>query len=162
MSIHNLIDKIKSKTDIDNMTIVYLSIIVGVSIGSFGLGRISVNNGPDKGSNMTLKQTEGLLEAKNIKDANTPFRLMKITKLKPILNLIPLNYFLANVMISLFVVKRSESYLRIPITFQKRKAGVNSINLRRIIVIGYNAIGDFYTIKQNTKELIYGSNSEIR
>jgi len=99
---------------------------------------------------------------KNIKDANTPFRLMKITKLKPILNLIPLNYFLANVMISLFVVKRSESYLRIPITFQKRKAGVNSINLRRIIVIGYNAIGDFYTIKQNTKELIYGSNSEIR
>jgi len=72
MSIHNLIDKIKSKTDIDNMTIVYLSIIVGVSIGSFGLGRISVNNGLDKGSNMTLKQTEGLLEAKNIKDANIP------------------------------------------------------------------------------------------
>jgi len=44
MSIHNFIDKIKSKTGIDKLTFVYLFIIVGVGVGSFGLGRISINN----------------------------------------------------------------------------------------------------------------------
>lgn len=45
MSIHNIINKIKSKSGIDKTTVMFLLIIVGVGIGAFGLGRISSNNG---------------------------------------------------------------------------------------------------------------------
>ena len=38
-------------------------------------------------------------------DANTPFRLMKVEKLKPILEVIPKDYFLCNVAISAIAVK---------------------------------------------------------
>jgi len=44
MSIPNILHKIKSKSGIDKSTIMYLFIIVGVGIGSFGLGRLSVYN----------------------------------------------------------------------------------------------------------------------
>ena len=44
MSIPNLIHKIKSKTGIDKMTLLYLFVIIGVGIGSFGLGKLSVGN----------------------------------------------------------------------------------------------------------------------
>lgn len=43
MSIPNFIHKIKSKSGIDKVTIMYLCIIVGVGIGSFGLGRLSIS-----------------------------------------------------------------------------------------------------------------------
>lgn len=47
MSISDLMYKIKStfrRVDIDKITFVYLCIIVGVGISSFGLGRLSVDN----------------------------------------------------------------------------------------------------------------------
>jgi len=44
MSIPNLIYKIKRKTGIDKSTLIYLCVIIGVGIGSFGLGRISVDD----------------------------------------------------------------------------------------------------------------------
>ena len=42
MSINDFLNKIKDKIDIDSMTIVCFCIIVLVSLGSFGLGRLSV------------------------------------------------------------------------------------------------------------------------
>ena len=44
MSIPNLIHKIKSSINIDRLTVVYLLIIIGVGVSSFGLGRLSANN----------------------------------------------------------------------------------------------------------------------
>jgi hypothetical protein len=72
MSINDFMNKIKEKIDIDKMTVLYLFIIVGVGIGSFGLGRISVNNNPNKDTNIAIKQTEGLPENKDTKDTNIP------------------------------------------------------------------------------------------
>jgi len=56
MSIPNLIHKIKSKTGIDKVTIMYLFIIVGVGIGSFGLGRISIDDKIETKSNVPSNQ----------------------------------------------------------------------------------------------------------
>lgn len=44
MSISDFLHKIKSKIDIDKSTFLYLCIIIGVGISSFGLGRLSVDN----------------------------------------------------------------------------------------------------------------------
>ena len=99
----------------------------------------------------TLKILVWLIFGEKIKDSNTPFRLMKLNKLKPILEIIPDDFFLANVIISMLVVKRKENFLWVPISFKPRQGGVNSINLKRIFKIGYKAIADFYTIKQKIK-----------
>jgi len=68
MSINDFLNKIKSKTGIDKVTIVYLLIIVGVGISSFGLGRISLNNNLNENSDgdIAITETKNLLENQNI------------------------------------------------------------------------------------------------
>ena len=99
----------------------------------------------------TLKLLVWLIFGVKVKDSNTPFRLMNVEKLKPILDVIPDNFFLANVIISMLIIKRKEKHLWLPISFKPRQGGINSINLKRIFKIGYKAIADFYTIKQKIK-----------
>ena len=84
-------------------------------------------------------------------DANTPFRLMRSDKLKPIMDVIPHDYFLCNVAISAIAVKWKYNIKWYPISFKPRQGGVNSINIRRIIKIGWKAIGDFWKINKSLK-----------
>lgn len=60
MSIHDLPDKIKRKTGLDNTTFLYLFLIVGVGISAFGLGRLSVSNNPEKDTDIQINQTAGV------------------------------------------------------------------------------------------------------
>lgn len=79
----------------------------------------------------------------NVTDANTPFRLMSIKGVKPVLEVIPDDFFLSNVALSALSVKRGLRTRWLPITFKPRQGGVNSINLKRIFKIGWKALGDF-------------------
>ena len=96
-----------------------------------------------------LKMIVRIIFGENVKDSNTPFRLMNTKKLEPILKIIPDDFFLSNVIISMLVVKRQEKFLFLPITFKPRQGGVNSINFKRIVKIGFKAISDFKIIKNN-------------
>ncbi len=84
-----------------------------------------------------------------VEDANTPFRLMKINALKPILVSIPNDFFLSNVAISALAVLEKVKIKWIPISFKPRQGGINSINLKRIFRIGIKAIRDLNEIKKN-------------
>lgn len=86
-----------------------------------------------------------------VKDANTPFRLMKTERLKPILNVIPQDYNLTNVAVSAIAVKWHYTIGWYPITFRPRQGGVNSINMHRIFKIGMKAITDFRLINKNLR-----------
>lgn len=86
-----------------------------------------------------------------VKDANTPFRLLKVDKLKPILDIIPMDYNLANVAVSAIAVRWNYNIGWYPITFRPRQGGVNSINMKRIFKIGVKALSDFRTINKNLK-----------
>lgn len=90
-----------------------------------------------------------------VKDSNTPFRLMRSSKLAQILKIIPEDFFLSNAVISMLVVKRHEKHLWIPISFKPRQGGTNSINLKRIFQIGLAAIPDFYMIRKRLKKTGY-------
>ena len=81
-----------------------------------------------------------------VKDANTPFRLMKTDKLKPILEVIPTDFFLSNVAVSAIAVKWKYAIGWYKVTFKPRRAGVNSINMKRIFKIGRKALVDFKAI----------------
>ena len=86
-----------------------------------------------------------------VKDANTPFRLMRADRLQPILAVIPCDYNLANVAVSAIAVRWHYNIGWYPITFRPRQGGVNSINMRRIFKIGIKALKDFRTINKNLK-----------
>ncbi len=86
-----------------------------------------------------------------VKDANTPFRLLKVDKLKPILDIIPQDYNLANVAVSAIAVRWNYNIGWYPITFRPRQGGVNSINMKRIFKIGWKALADFRTINRNLR-----------
>lgn len=86
-----------------------------------------------------------------VKDANTPFRLMKVEPLKAILKVIPEDFFLANVAVSAIAVKWKERIAWYPITFRPRQGGVNSINMKRIFKIGWKALGDFRAINKSLR-----------
>lgn len=83
-----------------------------------------------------------------VKDSNTPFRLMNSIKLAEVLHFVPENFFLSNVVISAVAVKDGYKCSWRPITFKPRQGGVNSINIKRIIGIGFKAVGDFIKIKK--------------
>jgi glycosyltransferase involved in cell wall biosynthesis len=95
-----------------------------------------------------LKLVLWLIFGEWVSDANTPFRLMRVSRLAEIMKVVPEDFFLSNVVISTIAVKRHERCQWLPITFRPRQGGVNSINLKRIFKIGWKALGDFRKIKK--------------
>ncbi|MBO5198987.1 MAG: glycosyltransferase family 2 protein [Lachnospiraceae bacterium] len=79
----------------------------------------------------------------SLPDVNTPYRLMKAEALKEALALIPEDYNLANVMVSVIFAKKEFPIRYLPITFRPRQGGVNSINMKKIGTIGVRAVKDF-------------------
>lgn len=84
----------------------------------------------------------------SVADANTPFRLMKGETLGKVINLIPENFNLSNVIISVIFAKKNFRVKYIPITFRPRQGGINSINMRKIFRIGKQALSDFTQINK--------------
>ena len=87
----------------------------------------------------------------NVQDANTPFRLMKAESLKKEIGLIPQDYNLSNVVVSVLFIKKGYKVKYLPITFRPRQGGVNSINLKKIAKIGQKAVKDFIQINKIIK-----------
>ena len=108
-----------------------------------GLSRVLVTK--------TLKYVLRLCFHVNITDANTPFRLMKTSTLKKQIELIPENFNLSNVILSVLYAKKKLSVKYIPVTFRPRQGGVNSINMKKIIQIGKQAWKDFKKINECIK-----------
>ena len=83
-----------------------------------------------------------------VKDANTPFRLMRGEELETVLKKIPDSFFLPNVLMTVIYHKNKLGVTYIPITFRPRQGGVNSLNLKRIFRIGRQAVGDFMALRK--------------
>jgi glycosyltransferase involved in cell wall biosynthesis len=108
-----------------------------------GLSRVFVTK--------VLKLVLFIIFGLNITDANTPFRLIKADILSKYIRLIPKDFNLSNVMLTVLLLKYKEPVDFRPITFRPRQGGVNSINFKRIVGIGKQAIKDFYVIKKGLK-----------
>ena len=84
-----------------------------------------------------------------VTDANAPFRLMRSGLLKKYIAKLPKDFNLPNIMLTTYYVYFRDRVLFLPISFSSRKAGKNSINLKRIIKIGWTAVGDFYRLRRD-------------
>ena len=85
----------------------------------------------------------------NVPDANAPFRLMKADTVKKYLYRMEEDYNLPNIMITTFFAKYNEPIDFKEISFKPRQAGVNSVNIPRIVKIGWKALGDFKSFKKD-------------
>ena len=96
----------------------------------------------------TLKAVIRLKFGVTVTDANTPYRLMNAATLKKYIGLVPENFNLSNVVITVILTKKHCRVKYIPITFRPRQGGVNSINLKKIFKIGRKALSDFAEINK--------------
>ncbi len=87
-----------------------------------------------------------------ISDANAPFRLMKAELVEKYLKKLPKDYGLPNVMLTTYFVYFKENIKFRNITFQPRQGGVNSINMKRIIRIGWKSLHDFHLLKKELED----------
>lgn len=83
----------------------------------------------------------------SVPDANAPFRLMKADVVKKYLYKMDLDYNLPNIMMTTYYAHYKERMMFKTITFKPRQGGVNSINIRKIFKIGWNALADFKKLK---------------
>lgn len=83
-----------------------------------------------------------------VRDANAPFRLMNKDIIQKYINCLPEDYNLPNIMLTTYFVYYKEKVKFIEISFRPRQGGKNSINIKKIIKIGWKAAGDFYQLRR--------------
>lgn len=87
-----------------------------------------------------------------VRDANIAYRLMESNALKEALEVIPSDFYLANVLVSIVFAKRNKRVKSIPVTVRPRQGGVNSVFAPQIIKIGFRAIKDLFAFRKILKD----------
>ena len=87
-----------------------------------------------------------------IPDSNAPFRLMKAGLIEKYINKMPKDFNLPNVMLTTYFSYFNEKVKFVEISFKTRQGGKNSINFKRIVKIGWYALGDFIELRKNINE----------
>ena len=88
-----------------------------------------------------------------VPDANAPFRLMKTEVVKKYLYRLEPDYNLPNIMMTTYFSYYGEKICFKEISFKPRQGGVNSINIPKIVKIGFKALGDFSKLKKGMKDV---------
>ena len=83
-----------------------------------------------------------------VPDANAPFRLMKTEKVEKYIDRLPVDYNIPNIMLTTYFVKYGEKTCFPVISFKPRQGGKNSINIPKIVKIGWKALKDFREFKK--------------
>ena len=81
-----------------------------------------------------------------VPDANAPFRLMDAKTVAKYLPRLDKDYNLPNIMMTTYFAYYKEEMTFRQVTFRPRQAGKNSINIRKIIKIGWKALKDFHNL----------------
>lgn len=83
-----------------------------------------------------------------VQDANAPFRLMKASLVAKYIDKLPKDFNIPNIMFTTYFVYFHEKVLFLPISFKPREKGTNTINPKKIIKIGWKAVGDFRRLRR--------------
>lgn len=83
-----------------------------------------------------------------VPDANAPFRLMKCSVLGKYLYKMEPDFNIPNIMVTTYFVHYKERFRFEVISFKPRQAGTNSINIPKIVKIGWKALKDFHVLKK--------------
>lgn len=95
----------------------------------------------------TLKVVILIIFKVSVKDANTPFRLMKVECLRKYIPVIPRDFFLPNTLLSVMITKNKENFFWQEITFAPRTSGISTISLAKIGKLGTTLIKQLYKLR---------------
>ncbi len=84
-----------------------------------------------------------------VKDANAPYRLMRTSLVAKYIDKLPKDYNLPNIMFTTYFSYFKERLQFVEITFKPRQGGKNSINIKKIVKIGWKAMFDFIKLRKN-------------
>ena len=88
-----------------------------------------------------------LLAGMDLKDANVPYRLIRTRALQGALARIPADFDMQNVALTLALKRdRRLRWNYVPIHFRDRQGGTNSINIRRILGMGFTLVTNLHKI----------------
>ena len=83
-----------------------------------------------------------------VPDANAPFRLMNAQIVAKYIGRLDKDYNLPNIMMTTYFSYYGEEMTFKEVTFRPRQGGTNSINIKKIIKIGWKALKDFHDLKK--------------
>ena len=83
-----------------------------------------------------------------VPDANAPFRLMNAQTVAKYIGRLDKDYNLPNIMMTTYFAYYKEDMVFKEVTFRPRQGGTNSINIKKIIKIGWKALKDFHDLKK--------------
>lgn len=86
-----------------------------------------------------------------VPDANAPFRLMSSELVGKYIGRFDDDYNLPNIMLTTFFAYYKENIKFSNISFKPRQGGVNSLNIPKIVKIGWAALSDFHGFKKGMK-----------
>jgi hypothetical protein len=72
--------------------------------------------------------------------------------LRSVLPVIPDNFFLSNVVLTVIAVKQKHKIFWTPITFNPRQKGASFVNWKNIFKIGIRAVNDFRSINKKIRK----------
>ena len=111
---------------------------------------------PHRGDGWTRKVVEQVVCALlrlifrvKVRDANAPFRLMRSELVARYIGKLPENYNIPNIMFTTYFAYNHEKVCFLPVSFHPRKKGSNSINVRKIFGIGWQALGEFRAFRRD-------------
>ena len=97
-----------------------------------------------------------------VPDANAPFRLMRAEAVEKYIVRLPRDFYIPNIMLTAYFAKFEEKLKFLPISFKSRVKGKNSLNLGRIVRIGWQAMGDFRRLRKDMKSQSANESSESK
>ena len=83
-----------------------------------------------------------------VSDANAPYRLMKTDLVDKYINKLPEDFNIPNIMFTTYFVYCKEKVKFIDISFKPRQGGTNSLNVKKIVKIGGDAVKDFCKLRR--------------
>ena len=87
-----------------------------------------------------------------VPDANAPFRLMKTEVLARYLPKLPEDFNIPNIMVTVYFSHYGEKITFPVISFKERQGGKNSVNIPKIVKIGWKAVRDFSSLRKDMKK----------
>lgn len=113
----------------------------------FGVRR-SRDDGPARVLISTIcRAGTSLLCGMDLKDVNVPYRLMRTSALNEALKRVPADFDMQNTALTL-ALRRAPAlrWKYVPIHFRDRQGGTNSINLRRIVAMGWELLTNLHRV----------------
>jgi dolichol-phosphate mannosyltransferase len=90
----------------------------------------------------------------NVKDLNVPFRLIRASYLKALLDVLPVGLFAPNIFLSILAAADGQALKSIPVTHRVRRSGTVSIMRMKLLKVCIRSAGELISFRLNLRSTL--------